>query len=256
MCASLKRAILPFGTTVLRLGLGVTSTGAVNSFALNKPRPSVSCGTSFRILLDDGLRAPSGDLKRKRKPASGDAMLWSSNLLPGVALVGVSCPALRPMGLGGAVWAPRAWKPSQRASSRILAVLAWWCAGCISTPAGFIGVRLLGVRAFVAEDGCGSCDVFFEAPAGFCGVFMAGSSTSGSAGSGFSWAEEGFSWAGDCSRDGAVSQLRRELSGVGERCCRRSVLACKQTSDGTGRLHTFCSRAERRAILSMTTRKR
>jgi hypothetical protein len=217
MWISLKRAIFPLGTAVLRLG--VMSTGAVNSSALKRPRPSVDCAVSFKIRLEDGLRALRGDLKRKRKRVSGDTTsplgTW-----PGVAFVGVSWPAVKPIGFGGAVCAPKAWNPSQRASSRNLAVLAWWCAGCISVPAGLIGVRLSGVREGVAA-GCGSCDILeaFAAAAGFCGVFIVGSWVSTTAGS--------CSWAGDCERDGAVSQLSRESSeragvgvGAGE-CCRR-----------------------------------
>jgi hypothetical protein len=72
-------------------------------------------------------------------------------------------------------------------------------------PAGLIGVRLLGVREGVAAS-CGSCDTLeaFAAAAGFCGVLIVGSSAAAMAGS--------CSCAGDCERDGAVSQLSRESS--------------------------------------------
>ena len=87
---------------------------------------------SFSILRELGLSPASsclepfnmekGDLKRKRN--SGDDSMLTA-LFAGVGtgvFEGVAWPT--PIAFGGAVYAPNAWKPSQRASSRTLAVLA------------------------------------------------------------------------------------------------------------------------------------
>jgi hypothetical protein len=88
---------------------------------------------------------------------------------PGV-LVGV--PWIATECFGGAVCAPSAWNPSHRASSRGFAVLGWWCAGCISGPAGLMGVRLTGVR--LAGAGRRDLDDWLLSVAVACGSFDTG----------------------------------------------------------------------------------
>lgn len=75
--------------------------------------------------LDLGVRSPTGDRKRKRK--SGDARKLAIRLVDvGMGVFeGVPGAIPAPVAFDGAVCAPMDWNPSQRASSRTLAVLAW-----------------------------------------------------------------------------------------------------------------------------------
>jgi hypothetical protein len=177
--------------------------------------------SSWRELFE---KPANGDLKRKRK--SGEDPMRAVPAAEAGTGVFEGVAWFKPAALGGAVCAPKAWKPSHRASSKTFAVLAWWCAGCISGPAGLIGVRFVGVWLFLVgssdfEDllfravgvavACGSLDA---GAAAFCGVFE----VEGSGRSGIS----GRAGSPVCGEESAVIQLSSldlvEVSGVGVGC--------------------------------------
>lgn len=88
----------------------------------------------FRMLRELGLNWASsclesfsvekGDLKRKRKSGEDSRFSVLFVVVGTGVFEGVAWPAARPDAFGGAVCAPNDWNPSQRASSRTLAVLA------------------------------------------------------------------------------------------------------------------------------------
>lgn len=82
---------------------------------------------SFKMLRELGLNSASSGLEGdlNRKPKLGDEPMLAALLVAGTGVFeGVAWPTAKPTAFGGAVCAPNDWNPSQRASSRTLAVLA------------------------------------------------------------------------------------------------------------------------------------